>query len=115
MVQRGCGSSFLLKLLHRFTAFAERFQQEFQCDEPAEPGVLRLIDDTHSATAQLIHDEVMRNSLADHDEMPLAVNDNDVQSISEKTYRRFQINGCCEGLATGGLRGNNSGRHSLGY
>ncbi len=40
--------------------------QEFQGDEAAELGVLSLIDDTHTATAELLDDAVVRDGLADH-------------------------------------------------
>ena len=42
--------------------------KELQDDEPAEFCVPGLVHHTHPAAAQLFHDAVMRNSLADHGE-----------------------------------------------
>ena len=41
-------------------------RQEFQSYEAAELDILSLVDDTHTTTAQLFNDAVMRDGLADH-------------------------------------------------
>ena len=44
------------------------FRQELQRDSALEPGVLRLVDDTHPPAAELLDDPVMRDDIADHGE-----------------------------------------------
>jgi hypothetical protein len=39
--------------------------QEFQCDKTMEARVFGFVDDTHAATAELLDDSVVRDSLAD--------------------------------------------------
>src|SRR5215469_1241344 len=40
--------------------------QEFESDETVQLDVLRFIDDTHSPTAELLDDAIVRDGLADH-------------------------------------------------
>jgi hypothetical protein len=42
------------------------FWQELQGDEAVEPSVLGLIDDTHSPTAELLDNAVVRDGLPEH-------------------------------------------------
>ena len=43
----------------------EFFGKELQCDEPAKSHVLSFVDHTHSTTAELSEDAVVREGLAD--------------------------------------------------
>jgi hypothetical protein len=40
--------------------------QELESNKPAELHILSLVDNTHTAAAQLLDDAVMRDGLADH-------------------------------------------------
>ena len=40
--------------------------EEFEGNEAAEHGVLRLVDDAHAPTAQLLDHAIVRDGLADH-------------------------------------------------
>jgi hypothetical protein len=44
----------------------EAGKQELQRHQPAEFGVLGLVDDAHATATELFYDAVVRNRLADH-------------------------------------------------
>src|SRR5262245_18737678 len=64
MVQRRGRALLAFEALERLPVLGERVGQELQGHEPAEAGVFGLVDDTHTATADLLDDPVMRDGLA---------------------------------------------------
>ena len=66
MIQRRRRARFALKTLQRLFVFRHIFRQKFQRDAASQPRILSLIDDAHSAAAQLLRDLVMRNRLIQH-------------------------------------------------
>lgn len=56
---------FTLESLQRDRVMRGFRRQEFQRDNPAEPRVFGLVDDTHTTTAQLFEDAVVGNGLTD--------------------------------------------------
>ena len=48
-------------------------REELQSHESAEARVLGLINNTHTAAAELLNDAVVRDDLADHSEMRVLV------------------------------------------
>ena len=66
MVQgRGC-ARFTPKTLQSLRVTGKCIGQELECDEAAEIGILRLVDNAHSATTQFLDDSIMGNDLANH-------------------------------------------------
>ena len=65
MVQRGGGAGFTLKALDRLGIAGKAFRKEFQGDESAQLGVLRLVDHAHAAAAEFFHDAVVRDGSSD--------------------------------------------------
>ena len=63
MIQRRSGLRFALKTSQCLLVLGHRIGQEFQRDEPVQPGVLGLIDHTHPAAAEFFDDAVMRINL----------------------------------------------------
>ena len=55
-----------LKSAERLRVARELVGREFQCDETMQPRISGLINHAHPAAAQLLHDAVVRNGLADH-------------------------------------------------
>ena len=70
MIESGCGACFAKEVSFVFVADSNSFGQEFQSDGTFELGVERLIDDTHTASAQFLGDAVMRDRLIDHGTRP---------------------------------------------
>ena len=66
MVQSRGRASFPLKALESLTVFGQLWRQELQGHETAQPGVFRLVHDTHPAAAQLLTNSIVGNRLADH-------------------------------------------------
>jgi len=66
MVESGSGAGFATKAFESLRVARELVGQKFEGDEAAEFGVFRLVDDAHTAAAELLDDAVMRDSLADH-------------------------------------------------
>src|SRR5437899_2929020 len=66
MIQRRCSLSFTSKAGERLRIASNILRQELQRDKAMQAGVLRLVDHTHPAAAQLLDDAVMRDGLADH-------------------------------------------------
>ena len=54
------------KRSERLWVFSYVVRQEFQSDEATEFGVLRLVNDTHPTAAELFHDAIVGDRLADH-------------------------------------------------
>jgi hypothetical protein len=44
---------------------SRRLRKDFECHETAEPDILRLIDHTHTASAELLDDAVLPKRLTD--------------------------------------------------
>src|ERR1022692_3558514 len=66
MVQCGRGLRFSLEASQCLRVSGDLFRQELQGNKTMEDYVLSLIDHAHPATAQLLDDLVVRDSLADH-------------------------------------------------
>ncbi len=67
VVQRGRGLGFAAKSLEHSMIVGNILGQEFERDEAVETRVLGLVDDAHSAAAQLLQDAIMRDGAADHE------------------------------------------------
>src|SRR6478736_3559433 len=63
--QARCGLGFTAETLQSLGVLGEFFRQEFQGYKTVEAGVFGLVDDAHAATAELLHDAVVRDGLAD--------------------------------------------------
>ena len=66
MIQGGCRLGFALETGQGLRVAGNFRGQKFECDETVQAGVLGLVNHTHAATAQLLENAVVRNSLADH-------------------------------------------------
>ncbi len=66
MVESGSGAGLPAKAFESLRVARHLLGQKFQGDEAAEFGVFRFVDDAHAATAELLDDAVVRDSLADH-------------------------------------------------
>jgi hypothetical protein len=66
MIQRGGGLGFSLKAGECLRVFSYTIRKELEGDESPELYIFSLIDHTHTASAQLLDDAVVRNGLADH-------------------------------------------------
>jgi len=66
VVQRRRGLGFPLKTAEGLCVFGEFVGQELQGDVAAELEVFRLVHNTHPAAAELLHNAVVRDGLADH-------------------------------------------------
>ena len=63
MIQGGGRLGLAAETLQGLMILREIVGEEFQSDETAQTGVLGFVDDTHAATAELLHDPVMRDGL----------------------------------------------------
>ena len=68
MVQGRGGTRLALKAVAEPGVVSKVFRQKLQGNETAKASVLRLVNDTHTARAQLFQDTVVRDGAADHDE-----------------------------------------------
>ncbi len=66
MAERRCRTRFTLKALERKRILRQLRREKFDGNLAAETRVLRAIDDTHAAFANLVEDPVMGNGLANH-------------------------------------------------
>ena len=66
MVESGRGLGFALKAGQSLRIVRDLFGEKFEGDETMEACVLRFINNTHPATAQLCDDVVMRDGLPNH-------------------------------------------------
>jgi hypothetical protein len=64
VIERGGGLRFAAEAGEGLRVAGDGVGEEFQGDEALEARVLGLIDDAHSATAELFCDEVMRDGLS---------------------------------------------------
>ena len=66
MVQSGSSVRLALEAHQRLRVLDNVIRKKFQSNKASELQVLGFIDDAHSASAQLVHDAIVRNGLADH-------------------------------------------------
>ncbi len=66
VVQCGSGLRLSLEAVEGLRIARDLIGQEFQSDEPTQPSVLGLVDDTHSPTAQPFNDTVVGHGSANH-------------------------------------------------
>ena len=66
MIQRRRGARLAPKAFERLRIAGHVVGQELQSHEAAKLGVLGLVDDAHTAAAELLDDAVVGNGLADH-------------------------------------------------
>ena len=66
VIERGGGAGFLLEAEQALVVFRELARQHLQSHPPPEPRVLRQIDITHAARANLLENSVMGYGLGDH-------------------------------------------------
>jgi hypothetical protein len=66
MVESGSSTRLAAKSFERLWVMSNFVRQEFQRNETPKLGVLGFVDDTHSTTAKLFDDAVVRDSLANH-------------------------------------------------
>ena len=67
VIQRGGNLGFALKTSEGLRVFGHFFRHEFEGDKTVETNILGLINNTHTATAELLDDAVVRDGLADHE------------------------------------------------
>ena len=67
MVQRGSGAGFTPEAFERLCVVGEFVRKKLQSDEAPELGVFGFVDDSHPAAAQLVHNAIVRDGLADHE------------------------------------------------
>ena len=65
MVERGSSLSLPLEAAQGLWVAGYLIRQKLQSDETVQPSVLSLVDHTHPATTQLLHNAIMRDGLAD--------------------------------------------------
>ena len=70
VVQRGRGLGFPLKTAEGLCVLGELVGKKLQGNLATELQVFRLVDNTHPAAAQLLHNVIVRDGLADHSELP---------------------------------------------
>src|SRR5205814_8144661 len=63
MIERRRGARFAAEALEHLRIAGEIVGQELQRDKAAEAAVLGLVDQTHTASAQFVHEAVMRDHL----------------------------------------------------
>ena len=69
VIQGRCRASLALKTLQSGRIVREILGKEFERHAPTQPGVFRLVDDAHAAAAQLVGDAVVRDGLADQNDL----------------------------------------------
>src|SRR6267143_1607662 len=92
MVESGCRTSLATKTFQGLGIVSYLFRQELQSHESAMARVLGLIDNTHTATAELLNDAVVRDDLGDHSELPVFVplHLKDVAAASQRKRLRHE-------------------------
>ncbi len=61
MIQRRCGTGFAQEAFIGLPILGDAIGQKFEGDEAVQRGVFGLVDHTHAAATQLLHDPVVRN------------------------------------------------------
>src|SRR4051812_35018142 len=67
MVQRGSCSGFTPEAFERLYVVREFVRKKLQGYEASELGVFGFVNDSHPTAAQLVHNAIVRNGLADHE------------------------------------------------
>ena len=70
MIERRRSLGFAAKPFERLPILSDVFREKFQRDKAVEARVLRFVNNTHAAAAQLLDDAVMRDNLANHSPPP---------------------------------------------
>src|SRR3990172_4461158 len=65
VVECGCGTGFPLKPVQGFRITPQLVGQNLEGHVPPQAGVLRFVHDAHAAAAELLHDAIVGNRLAD--------------------------------------------------
>src|SRR5438552_2606017 len=73
MVERGCRLSLSPKTLQCLLILNKRRGEELERNEPMQPGILRLINDSHTPATQSFQNIVMRKDLAQHCSSPITI------------------------------------------
>src|SRR5271167_1388838 len=73
MVQRRSRARFLQKALQRALCLVELRRKKLDGDVASQQGVLRFVNHTHAAAAQLGHDRILPDGPTDHRKAPLAL------------------------------------------
>jgi hypothetical protein len=66
MVQGRRSASLSTETLQRLRVLRNFLREKFESDEASKLGVFGFIDNTHTTAAELLHDAVVRDRLADH-------------------------------------------------
>ena len=66
MIQGRCGSCFPPKTFERLRVSGYIFREKLESDKATELNVFGLVDDSHTAAAQLLDDAIVRDGLVDH-------------------------------------------------
>src|ERR1700688_1349707 len=66
MVEGGSGTRFTAEALQCQRVLRHLIGQEFQSDKAAKIGVLGLVNYTHAAATELLHNAIVRDCLAEH-------------------------------------------------
>ena len=69
MIERGCGTSFAAKPLNRLRVLGNVVGKKLQRHTPPQPGVLGVVDHTHTPAAQFVQDAVVRDGAANGEEV----------------------------------------------
>jgi hypothetical protein len=93
MIQRRCGAGFSLKSFSGLGILRQVLGKELQGYAPAKALVLRLVNHSHSAAAQLAYDSVMGNDLLKHVAPILGGEVNQVNFGVLNTSRRAVLSG----------------------
>src|SRR5262249_44262104 len=96
MVQSRSGASFSSETIDSLMIPDKFGGKKLQRHQTAQPGVFRLIDDTHAAAAQLFNNAKVRNGLTDHRGAALAAHLRVWQSFKSNNF-------CCRFLNSAGL------------
>ena len=66
MIERRSSLCFALEACQRLRVSRYFIREKLECHETVQSGVLGLVDHTHTATAEFLDDEVVRDGLANH-------------------------------------------------
>ena len=66
VIECRCGLRFTLKAAERLRIVGDIVGEKLERDEAVQPGILSLVDDAHTAAAELLDDAIVGDRLADH-------------------------------------------------
>jgi hypothetical protein len=93
-------SGFTTETFECLRVLGQMIRQEFQSDKTTKLSVLSLVNDAHSAAAELLNNAVMRDRLADHWRRSLCRENLQVNPTNEPTLKRLLIEFSDETVAT---------------